>query len=746
MPKYFKKQSLEDYVSYMHKHKAILHEDMLTHELKSRVFYYLVPLYFMSPVFFFVAVFSLLAYFFKEYYKEFLQDKRKVQQYSNLFSPKTSNEALALVGYQVFEDELDEHLQLAKSNDDESTKKLGKKQKKMERWENRWRWVGLDKKTLTTHIHLVGKTGAGKTELVRSIANNACFRSGGQLLFVDGKSDTGMLREFVHQAGLEGRETSVKVINFLKGQAAAESNTFSPLSIMHPIKTVEFLGGLVNDGGGGDGNAQYFFEQGKAMLFGVVTSTYARNKYFNEGYNLEKIFDNTKIQNMVFLRILMYSMCRDISDMIKENIVMNAAVRTVKMAPLDEKLKHIELYIQYVTENATMSSMSKEELGIDYVEIREIFVNCFALLDGYLSKMWSQYPRLLDIVSRAVYGMGKNKGLRFWGEGAADSATIKRLFSTLQELTSDEAEDWDSLEENYSLIRTGYIEELEKSKLKTAFHRAMKDGGNIHTPPDNATQQLAYAAQQWSSLASIFAFFKHIFGQTNPEIQPDKLLKDNNFLYVLLPPLDLNPKFVEILGKIIIATIREVASIALLGEKISLHKTISNIHKDKLTPKPFSFVVLDEYGAYAISGLDTILAQCRSLNIAVLVGTQDNASLKVGGTDETSQERALANTTKIIPKTEDTKVIEWVKGMMSDINVETPKIQKDHDGKWVETTDLEIKEQKTFNAEKLRDFGNGFALVFLGSKEEDLIFLQSFYLGGSPETISLKRYINLGLY
>jgi len=50
-------------------------------------------------------------------------------------------------------------------------------------------------------------------------------------------------------------------------------------------------------------------------------------------------------------------------------------------------------------------------------------------------------------------------------------------------------------------------------------------------------------------------------------------------------------------------------------------------------------------------------------------------------TDETSQERALANTTKIIPNTEDTKVIEWAKDMMSDINVETPKIQKDHDGK-----------------------------------------------------------------
>jgi len=742
MAKYFKRQGIEEFVSYLSKNKAIKKSTAVSQIMANKVMLYLLPLLIFSPVLYFTVVLSTWGYFIKEFYFEFLQDERKINRYQGLFAPKTSSEALAIIGYQVHDDELSTHIDIVKNDDSASKKKIGDKQNAMLTWKNRWRWIGLDKKTLTTHLHIVAKTGAGKTELVRSIANDACFKVGGGLLFLDGKSDTKMLREFVNQATRLGRETSIAVINFLKGEFGGESNTFSPLNIMHPVKTVEFLGSLISSGNM-DGSTQYFFEQGKSMLFGVTNATHARNKYFKEGYNLEKIFDNSKVQNMTLLRIMMYCMCRQLNEEIEASPVLKSATSTVPMVATDENLRYIELIVAYITDNPTKTREFKKELGIDYMEVKEIYVNAFTMLDGYLSKMWNQYSPQLDVISRTIYGMGKGRGLKFFGPEGINITEVKALLQTLKDYTL--ADEFDKLNSEYLVFDAGYVRDSEKSAMKTALHRAVKDGGSIDAPPADAIQQLAYASQQWSSLASIFAFFRHVFGQTNPEIEAGKLLKDNMFLYVLLPPLDVSNNYVTILGKMILATVREVASIALLGKDLSLHSTLANIHRDKLTPKPFTFIVLDEYGAYPISGLDILLAQLRSLSISVAVSTQDNASLMADGSNTTSQQKALANTTKIIPKVEDKEVIEWVRGMLSDVNIEKPKLQKDHHGNWAETSDIEVVQEKSFDVERLRDFGNGFALMLLGSKEEDLVYLQSFYRGGKAETISIKRYVNLGL-
>ena len=744
MAKFFKREGAEEYVAYYHKHKAIKMAHKTRQKIKSRIKLFLIPLLFISPPLFFFVIFTILGVYIKEFHGEFLSDPRKTERYRGLFSAKTSSEALALVGYQVFEDELESHIQIVKANDPVSTKKLKDKQTRMMSWKNRWRWVGLDRKLLTTHLLVPGKTGAGKTELVRSIANEACFKTGGGLLFNDGKSDTGLLREFVNQASKEGRETSVSVMNFLKPEKNAETNTFSPLSIMHPVKTVEFLGGLVGGGDSG-GNSDYFFQQGKAMLSPVVSSTYIRNKYFSEGYNLEKIFENTKVSSITLLRIITYCMCRDINDKIATNPVLKAAISTIPSAPSDENLAAIEALIEYITQNATTVSLPKDQIDIDFVQIKELYVNCYSLLDGYLSKIWNQYSPFLDVTSRVLYRMIKNTNHNFYGENAVDIREIKHHYGLLRSLVNPDGDEdgLDKLNQTYKLLESEDIVEEDLHEVTKALHRKMQQGGNIDAPPADAIQQLSYAQQQFNTLANVFAMYKHVFGQTKPEIRPDKLIKDNRFLYIVLPPLELNPKITEILGKMIVATIKEVAAIALLGEKLSIHSTLANVFKDRLTPKPFTFIVLDEYGAYPVEGIDLLLAQIRSLNMSACIAVQDNASLKVGGDSTTSQERALANTTKIISKTEDKDMVEWVRSMLSDSHVETPKLQKDLHGNWASTTDVEIKEQKSFDVEKLRDFGNGFALLLLGSKEEDLIFLQSFYRGGTASTIFIKRYLNL---
>ena len=54
--------------------------------------------------------------------------------------------------------------------------------------------------------------------------------------------------------------------------------------------------------------------------------------------------------------------------------------------------------------------------------------------------------------------------------------------------------------------------------------------------------------------------------------------------------------------------------------------------------------------------------------------------------------------------------------------------------------EMSREERTVFEAEHIRDFKNGFALILGGSTRNKIIPMQSFYRGGSSETIHIKRY------
>jgi hypothetical protein len=748
MPVFFKRRGAEDYLSYNSKYRTIKQLGAFRSHISLLAGIPLFLSFFLSPVFFFFLATLALQEFAFTIYREYLSDSRKMEKYKDILAPKSSSVTVGAVGYQVAPEELDQHVAIVKRGDDEAKDILKQKQKAMSTRANAWRLFGLDRDKLVTHLMIPGKTGAGKTELIRSIAEDAALNLGGGLLFNDGKSDTRMLREFVDQALRAKRETSIRIINYLKMEKAAESHTFSFLQMMHPVKTVDFMGDLIG-GGGGEGNAKYFFQQGKTMMFPVVHAIYIRHDLFREGYTLEKIFENTKLHNLVLMNVTFYCMSREISEMIMDSPILKGLIFSYGISAGGEDLQPVRTLIEYMIENPAKKGIVKKEIGIDYERVREIYINTYSLLNSYMVKIWNQFDNLLGVVSRAVYIGLKSNGKNFLGEDGVKISEIRNLIREYKMtlFPHEKGEEIQKFIEAYpSFLSSGEFNQNEIVLLRDAFHRPLGKGGNIDTPPADAIQQLAYAQQQWNVLVNISAAFSHVLGQTYPEIDPVQLLTDNQFNYTLLPPLEVNPDITEVLGRIMVSTIQQVAAIALLGEKISLHPTLEHIHRDKYTPKPFTFVVLDEYGAYPVPGLALLLAQARSLSISIAVAIQDFASLKVGGTDVTSQERALANTTKVIGKSEDKETIEWVKSMMSETYVETPKLQKDVEGEWAATVDTEITKAATFDAQKLRDFGNGFALVMLGSEEEDLVFVQSFYRGGKVGAFNLTRFQPIEVY
>ena len=692
----------------------------------------------------FFALFFLTLAFLKigkELFDTFFKNEQYIRQYNAIFQPQTADKVVSVIGYRVYDEELDGHLSIIKKGDVAS---LGQKQKAMENLSNKHRWIGLDSKLAKTHICLVGKTGAGKTECLRSIMDDI-MKCGGGIFFNDGKSDTKMLTEIFLQAKNNYRETSVRVLNFLKAEKSAESNTFNFFNNQHPVKLVEFLANLAFKEGG-DGNAAYFQNRGKALLLPIATALYVRNNMLNEGLDSEKLRDSMQVLNAGLIYIVFYCMCRDLNEIItKTNFFDN-----------------IEKILKKIINEPTARIPIEKALGLECAFLKDCYTGVFGTLQSYLSNVWNRYTPLLEVIALIVYAKGKEGNKDFYRlnpsfDNIYSFFEIKVFYNQIKtaqaesgngegELSDDKIKAYvekygydlsarDRTSEDAQVFKPSIVKET----LKEAFG---KDKG-VEKPPADAIQQHAYAQQQWEQLFNVFTAYKHILAQPKSEIDPIQVVADNQILYTLLPPLELSKSQVEILGKIVIMTIKNFAGIALGGEYIGIHETIKNIAKDKMTPKPFTLINLDEYGAYPVGDIDTILAQVRSLNMSVVLGIQDFVSLKTSGSDETAQKRALANTTKIIFKVADRDVIEWLEAMVSEQEVEKSEFKRDAEGELVLDTSTRLEKEKIVPIKKVQDADNGFCLLLLGAESDRAVWCHTFFRGGSSGNVKLIHTQNI---
>ena len=676
-----------------------------------------------------------------------------MRQYMALFQPQTAEKVVSIIGYRVFESEVDGHLAIIKSG---NTQGLADTQAKMERVvSNKPRWVGIDEKMAKTHIALIGKTGAGKTEFVRSTMNDI-MKFGGGILFNDGKSDSEMLSQVLAQAKENNRETSVRVLNFLKAEKLAESNTFNFISNMHPMRLGGFLADLAFTNDGNDGNAAHFKGRGKVLARIVIYALWLRKQLANEPFDAMKIQTSIQFLPLCIQYIIFYGICRDLNEIINENTTVSSIINSDKsiiIQPTDyfdgiEKL------------NAKLINMPDDKkkidsaLGFDSKIVTDCYNQTFTLIKNYIASVWNVGETMLSCVSLELYyRLKKDSNKSFFSK----SLNQKDIFSTIDiqtaynELREDFLPNQSSQTgRSHSMIyneniyndevQKGYKPRYKLGSIKQKLQEAFAQANSLEKQPNDAIQQHAYAQQQWDNLFTTLAPYSHIFSQVQSEIELVSLFRDNQILYVLLPVLELSKEQITFLGKIIIASIKSYAAAALGGEVLTAHKTINRIYKDKITPKPFTLIVLDEYGSYPVDDLDTILAQVRSINMSVMLGIQDVVSLKASGNNETSKERALANTTKIVFKIQDKTAINWLEEMISEEFIEDATYKKDAMGDLVQNTEVNIKKEKLVQAKKVLEADNGFCLMFLGGQADRAIWLQSFYRGGKVLPTMLKHF------
>lgn len=223
--------------------------------------------------------------------------------------------------------------------------------------------------------------------------------------------------------------------------------------------------------------------------------------------------------------------------------------------------------------------------------------------------------------------------------------------------------------------------------------------------------------QLTEALSDLSETYGHIFNAPIGEVDFSDLIYSRRILFVMLPALQRDPDALANLGKLIVATIRSALDPA-LGSSVEGFKSEVVDKKATNSDVPF-YIILDEYGYYAVKGFAVVAAQARSLGVSVLFAGQDYAGFKKGNADEA--ESVLANTnTKIGMKLEDSNTVEiFVKRagkknvpMMRGVEKQTGTITD----KYINRKDISYEEKNVIDELDLFGQGAGEAHIIIGAK------------------------------
>lgn len=166
-----------------------------------------------------------------------------------------------------------------------------------------------------------------------------------------------------------------------------------------------------------------------------------------------------------------------------------------------------------------------------------------------------------------------------------------------------------------------------------------------------AYEQHGYLTMQLTEvLGDLGDTYGHIFSAPLGEVDFKDVVFNRRILFVMLPALQKDPDALAGLGKLVVAGVRAALAPA-LGSKVEGSRREVIEQKPTNSKVPF-FLILDEYGYYAVKGFAVVAAQARSLGVAVIFAGQDYPSFKRA--DEIEAQSTIANTNiKICMKLED---------------------------------------------------------------------------------------------
>lgn len=622
----------------------------------------------------------------------------KKQYYERAFAPKMAKSHYVVVGYEVPSYYLNKHISYLNELDagSERAKKYLLREESITKTVEVYRQVGLSKKQLTTHFWLIGTTGAGKTSLIMTLIKEQA-KNGGGVIFVDGKADDEMFLKLYNIMKEQGREHDVYLVNFLttddKGTTPIgvkeHTNTFNPIAGMNAEQVINFFMSLQGEP---TGDQAYWVGRGRALLSPIVRFLDLRSLFWKEPYTVSTISDYiSDIQRFTFMAGFTKALLKAKEKSLSVKAELRSVVEKAKKVKgaLNPEFPHVDAVVSYFAAYTQEKDLLKT-LGEDYDFISKLYaVNDEA--QKYAGEITNTWKEIIENVAKTFYA---------------------HFDTDIFKLEIGEALKF-------------YAELVEKNREAYTLDTTMFA---------TAVQQHSYAQQQWTNIMTTLKTYEHIFGAQVPDIDLVDVIRNQKIVYFLLPPLKQSADTTKILGTLILTAIKTAIATALGGEMEGLSSEQRKVFKKRITPIPLGLIILDEYGAYPIKGLDTILAQVRSINISTIISTQDITSARAEGQDENSLKRIFANTQKIILRNLDRETWEFLAPYFKEKVVTTSYILDPETQYTYQKTEFSVQERNS-NVEKLFSaFKNGLGIIIT----DDEPVVTQFYYSDAPQAKKIK--------
>lgn len=175
---------------------------------------------------------------------------------------------------------------------------------------------------------------------------------------------------------------------------------------------------------------------------------------------------------------------------------------------------------------------------------------------------------------------------------------------------------------------------------------------NAQKQSETVLDQHGYLQMQFTRiLGSLSDTYGYIFRTNLGEVDFFDVVINRRILVVLLPALEKSPDELGNLGKIIVASLKQMMSTGLGDTLEGDYQDIIEI-KPTNSPAPYT-CILDEYGYYVVKGAAVMPAQARSLGFSMVFAGQDYPAFKKNNNQEEAVSTIGNCNIKIFMKLED---------------------------------------------------------------------------------------------
>ena len=288
--------------------------------------------------------------------------------------------------------------------------------------------------------------------------------------------------------------------------------------------------------------------------------------------------------------------------------------------------------------------------------------------------------------------------------------------------------------ERSRLALKGFFDSLPGFNLHAALNGEPQEG--------KAVEQHGFLSMQLTRpLGSLADDFGHIFRTPFGEVDIEDVVLRRRILVVLLPALQKAPEEMRNCGKIVVSMLKmmmgRAAGSQLEGSKMSLVDA-----RPTSSPSPF-IAILDEAGYYMVKGIDTMMAQARSLGFMIIIAGQDMAAMQAVSPQIAETVAANARLTAAGATEDAQRTWSFLKNKFSSHTVPLASGRSARPGlfgsRWVERPDVSYAEQDRVRIGDLQKLREG---EFYFLMESRLVKARVFHTGDNwTPWISMNKFL-----